>query len=136
MVSGKANQPLFHQIRDCSVMVLLMLYSVASLRIDSLHQFFHAENIVELHSAEQESNPCHKSIYHQQSEEGCAHQSHISQNDKCPLCEYKVTSDELLAAFHEEVLQLPSSIYFITYSGDFFPTLPFANGLRGPPSLI
>jgi ferredoxin len=83
---------LFRQI--CWVL-LLALYAAASLKVDSFHELFHAQEIKELHSAEQESNPCHKSVYHQQTENGCEHKSHITENTKCSLCEFNVTPDQL-----------------------------------------
>ncbi len=123
-------------LRSFAVLLLLVLYSVASLRIDSLHQFFHSRNIVELHSAEQERNPCHKNIYHQQREAGCKHQSHLTENAKCPLCEFKISSDEWLttpgAAPH--AFQLPAIQFY--YPEEIpSPSLFLLSG-RSPPQHV
>lgn len=38
-----------------------------------------------LHSAEHENNPCHRSIYHHDTDHGCQHESHITSDDACSL---------------------------------------------------
>lgn len=78
-------------------LVLLLVYAASALRLNSIHQLFHAEKITELHSAEKESDPCHKNIYHQQKESGCEHKSHITENTKCNFCEYSGGFKEILS---------------------------------------
>lgn len=75
---------------------LLLIYVASSIRLDSIHQLFHAENITELHSVEKETNPCHRNIYHQQNGKGCEHKSHLTQNSKCPFCEHSTNSKTIL----------------------------------------
>lgn len=75
---------------------LLPIYTASTIRLDSIHQLFHAENITELHTAEKETDPCHKNIYHQQKSKGCEHKSHITQSTKCPFCEHSANSKTIL----------------------------------------
>ena len=91
-------------------LALLLLYSVSSLRIDSVHQLFHAENVTELHSAEKENDPCHKNIYHQQKESGCEHKSHITENSKCSFCEYGGGFKEILLTRFDAAITFQQSI--------------------------
>ena len=95
---------------------LLAVYAASSLRLDSIHQLFHAENITELHSVEKEGDPCHKNIYHQQKASGCEHKSHIIQNTKCPVCEYNNTNPKEFFPDQSDVTQYFEStelkIYF------------------------
>lgn len=122
--------------RDFSLLALLILYSAASLRVDSLHQFFHAEEIVELHSLEHESDPCHKSIYHQQSEKGCHHQSHLSSNTKCPLCEHKVSSDELCFILEkDQTINYSTSSEILVKENLSSPSIFLSSG-RAPPQYV
>jgi hypothetical protein len=87
------------RIQQACWVLLLVLYGAAALKVDSVHELFHAQELKELHSPEQENNPCHKSVYHQEAEKGCEHKSHITENTKCPLCEYNVTPDQLVNEF-------------------------------------
>lgn len=64
----------------------LLLYLVGTVELDSFHSLFHSNEEVVLHSAQQEANSCHNAIYHQQKNNVCQHQSHITQLKKCPLC--------------------------------------------------
>jgi hypothetical protein len=88
--------PTWPYLRQAAWCLLLVLYSLAAVRVESVHAVFHAQEVAELHSPEHESNPCHKSIYHQEQQTGCAHPSHFTENKKCPLCEYHATGDQLL----------------------------------------
>jgi hypothetical protein len=116
------------------VAALIILYAAASLRIDSLHQYFHGDEIANLHSPEQEINPCHKSIYHQQRDNGCDHRSHVSTSSKCPVCECKVATDDWIV--EPPLSPLPSQFSLGPPAGaDDAPTAfnPLLFG-RAPPS--
>lgn len=63
---------------------LLFLYFLGSSGIESIHKFFHEE--VVLHTAEDESDPCHLTLYHQQRDGSCDHTSHFVEKEKCSLC--------------------------------------------------
>jgi hypothetical protein len=89
-------------------LVLLLVYTAASLKLDSIHQLFHVENITELHSIEKESDPCHKNIYHQQKASGCEHKSHITENVKCPVCECNSNTKEIIPGQDEIIIHFKS----------------------------
>ena len=103
-------------IWSCATVLLLLVYTASSLRLDSIHQLFHVEDITELHSVEKESDPCHKNIYHQQKASGCAHKSHITQNTKCTICEYNNANSKEILSGQDTAIQLFQSaelkIYF------------------------
>jgi len=120
-------------LRDFSLVALLVLYSAASLRIDSLHQLFHAEEIVELHSPEQESNPCHKSIYHQQTKKGCEHTSHFTLNTKCPLCEYNGGSEQLICIPQTDQSKIQTASSSLSFQENLLASPIFLLSDRGPP---
>jgi len=119
---------------DFPLWVLLVLYSAAALRVDSFHKLFHAEELTSLHSELQESNPCHKTIYHQQQKEGCAHQSHITENIKCPLCEFNIGSDKLFTALDEPQPLTNRSTFSLGFIRDVGIVIIFSHSGRSPPS--
>jgi hypothetical protein len=115
------------------VLVFLVFYAAASLRINSIHEFFHSENLVELHSAEQESNPCHISIYHQR-EAGCEHKSHITESTKCSACECKVSVDDVtqISSVTQTSFQFPLNEF--PFSGEILSCSDLTFSERAPPT--
>ena len=113
-----------------------MLYAAAAVKINSFHDLFHGQERVELHSPEQETSPCHKSVYHQQSEKGCEHKSHITENTKCPLCEFNVTPDQLI----EGISALSKTERDQSNAIVWFDTEPASANViltsRGPPAIV
>lgn len=73
------------------VLFLAALYLLGNVEIQSFHSFFHADE-VELHSAINESNGCHQSVYHNKSKESCNHNAHVVELKKCPLCQLTLQS--------------------------------------------
>ena len=113
MIRKKSRQ--ISWLGSITTLCLLLIYIASSVRLDSIHQLFHAENISELHSAEKETNPCHKNIYHQEKGKGCEHKSHITQNSKCPFCEHSANSKTILEtqiALSEPFHQIDLVIFF------------------------
>lgn len=122
-------------LRQACWILLLALYAATALKADSIHELLHAREFAELHSVEQESNPCHKSVYHQEAEKGCEHKSHITENTKCPLCEYNGSADELLTNYHaafDEILT--TSLPILVLEGFQFAQV-LAHADRGPPTI-
>jgi hypothetical protein len=62
---------------------ILGIYAIGTLPKDFLHQLIHAKEFAELHSHQNENNPCHIHIYHQSFVEGCHHDSHITEKESC-----------------------------------------------------
>jgi hypothetical protein len=121
-------------LRQTCWVLLLTLYAAASLKVDSFHELFHAQELKELHSTEQENNPCHKSVYHQQAENGCEHKSHITENTKCPLCEFNVSPDqlanELSAKSETRIVQIKQTVWL----GEEPASVDISLSSRGPPA--
>jgi hypothetical protein len=122
-------------LRQACWVLLLALYAAAALKVDSIHELLHAREFAELHSIEQENNPCHKSIYHQEAERGCEHQSHITENTKCPLCEYSSSADELLTCQRADSDEVVTTSLLIFACDDIPLTRTLAHADRGPPTI-
>ncbi|MFM7193844.1 MAG: hypothetical protein ACKO3B_09630 [Bacteroidota bacterium] len=75
------------QSRNAFLLFLAVLYSAGSLQIDSLHRLLHQHGERALHTPEQEQNPCHRVVFHDQPQGSCEHPTHFSESKKCPLCQ-------------------------------------------------
>jgi len=53
-------------VRAFSVILLVILYCLATLRLDSVRRLFGHHEDATLHTPEQEEAPCHIAIYHQE----------------------------------------------------------------------
>lgn len=73
-------------IKLLSLLVLLSFYLIGTVEFSSFHAAFHPADESGLHSAINESNACHQTIYHNVSGKNCEHTSHIVSLKKCPLC--------------------------------------------------
>ena len=116
-----------------ATLVLLLVYGASSLRLDSIHQIFHAENIAELHSAKKESDPCHKNVYHQQKKSGCEHKSHITENTKCPVCEYSGSIKALVPETLNADIAFEQPIAEFFYYAQVHSPFIYRYAGRGPP---
>jgi hypothetical protein len=122
-------------LRQTCWVLLLALYAAAALKVDSIHELVHAREFAELHSVEQENNPCHKSVYHQEAEKGCEHKSHITENTKCTLCEYNSSADELLTDSSTNSEETPTTSLPILPSEGFQSSSVLVHADRGPPTI-
>jgi hypothetical protein len=68
-----------------AVVILATAYIIGNSPGEALHKLFHNQETV-VHTVDQEKDSCHRTIYHQEKEDGCKHKSHISKVDKCTLC--------------------------------------------------
>jgi hypothetical protein len=57
--------------------LLLVLFAAGTSNLELLHSFAHSHDAAVTHSSEQESDPCHRAIYHSDIEQGCHHDSHL-----------------------------------------------------------
>jgi len=93
-------------LKACWVILFLFLYLIGSSRIESFHKLFVQHNPPELHAAEQEADPCHRNIYHQEQSGDCEHTTHIVDNHKCLLSDSQIHSAQIL---ENDVIVIPAS---------------------------
>lgn len=90
MKEKKANNFRFERMRILAVAVLLT-YALSFFQNHFLHYTHQQDHDHELHSAEQEQDPCHVAEYHQG--QACGHETHVKASDRpCDLCQLLVTS--------------------------------------------
>jgi len=112
--------------------ILLFLYIAGNVEVDSFHQLFHAYE-KELHSSEQEKDPCHRAIYHDSKKDGCDHKTHLTEIKKCPLCHVVPHNEQNIAAGHSHeghfLQDAFNNAFYLSQSGEIFSDL----SVRGPP---
>jgi len=118
-------------MKTLSGVFLLFLYLAGNVQIDGFHQLFHAKD--ELHSVEQELDPCHRAIYHDAEKDGCGHKTHLTEIKKCPLCHVVPHNAQHLSSSHSvESFSLPNifdDASCAIHVGEIFNSL----SARGPP---
>ncbi len=97
----KGRKDLGGRIKPFFAAVLLFLYVLGNVQVESFHQAFHSLEKA-LHSTEQEKDPCHRAIYHEATKEGCDHKTHVTAVKKCPLCH--------VVPFNEQLLTVSNSV--------------------------
>jgi hypothetical protein len=94
--TSKIARTLKKPLKACSVILLLFLYLLGSAGIESLHNFLHEQERSALHVVENERDPCHVTIYHDEGNAGCDHASHIVKEDTCSLCDSQLHNAHII----------------------------------------
>ncbi|MBL7870650.1 MAG: hypothetical protein JNM78_03490 [Cyclobacteriaceae bacterium] len=68
-----------------AVVLLAAAYISGNSPGEAFHKFFHNQETL-VHTVDQEKDSCHRTIYHQEKEDGCKHKTHISKVEQCTLC--------------------------------------------------
>ena len=113
---------------------LLLLYGAGSTQTGYLHQLFHPDEIATVHSAKEELDPCHQSIYHG-SVKGCRHDFHMTKVPSCGLV-HTISQSHLHFFFAQpsRVVILKAGPPVQSDQGRVLPLLETVF-LRGPPSV-
>jgi hypothetical protein len=98
-------------VKTVSAVLLLLLYFTGSVQVESLHNAFHSFEQA-LHSTEQEEDPCHRAIYHDEKENACEHKTHVTAVKKCPLCHVVPFSDQQLGTQYKFEVIFPADEYY------------------------
>jgi hypothetical protein len=112
---GIGNQSM-DKLRIFAALVLLSAYLIGNIQFEVLHEALHQHDEAVSHSLEAEQDACHRSIYHDDADNGCVHPTHLTSAETCPLSDVIVLSDQLFIAestcvfvgkvsFHVEKLQ-------------------------------
>lgn len=120
-------------ILNVLVLVLLVLYLAGTSQFETLHAFVHGHDQVEAHTAEEEADPCHRLIYHDDVAKGCGHASHLIASDRCEMCDLVCHSDQCLVddIFLRE--SQPSETYLNSYEQNPNTCWCAAASSRAPP---
>lgn len=119
-------------MRTISVLLLLLVYFVGSVQIESIHSIFHDVELA-LHSSEQEEDPCHRAIYHDAKDDACDHATHITAVKKCPLCHVVPFNDQHLPDQNSFRFFSSADTYFSEYFESGFKSAVTHLPARAPP---
>ncbi|MBL0740332.1 hypothetical protein [Chryseolinea lacunae] len=100
-------------LKSGCVLLWLLLYGVGSLSNEGIHAFFH-NNEVALHTVQEEKDPCHRNIFHQDNK-SCEHKTHVAKLRKCPLCQFSFHADQWLSQeAHTDNVEFVSAVPMAT----------------------
>lgn len=129
--SGKAKQ----RIASLLALLLLALYVIGTSPVALIHEFAHDHQVLVTHSQEQEKDPCHRLVYHNDVEAGCDHDVHLTASDTCQMCDLAYHGDQtLLLAASYPVLKF-SDQYFDGYKVSLDAYWAIRSSSRAPPVL-
>jgi hypothetical protein len=98
VIRKKNNKAYFPTcVKTWSGILLLIFYLLAS-HVQDIHRSLHKEHQQSvLHSPQQEEDPCHRNLFHHE-ENTCEHKTHISNAERCSLCEWVIEKEEWIAS--------------------------------------
>lgn len=123
-------------IMKVAVLLLLALYFGGSSHLEFLRSFVYDHHVVVVHSEEQEKDPCHRLIYHDDTEQGCGHDSHLIGSDECQMCDLVYQGDQTLLSNNEFESENFSNKFFVLYKENIYSYRDAIRSSRAPPVLI
>ncbi len=82
-------------LKGWAVISLLFLYLLGSFNVESFHSLFHQHEATVLHTEQNEADHCHITLYHQERDGGCNHDSHLVNEEKCSICDVQLNNNQL-----------------------------------------
>jgi hypothetical protein len=117
-------------------LLLLVLYVCGTSHLELLHSFVHKHEVGVAHSDEQEKDPCHRLIYHNDTEQGCGHDSHLVVSDKCEMCDLVYHGDHaFLSNIEFEPENFPNK-FFSLFKENLDSYWAVISSSRAPPTFI
>jgi hypothetical protein len=125
------------KFRAVTSLGLLVLYLWAGLNLDFVHKQVHEKDLVELHSAIHEGDPCHRFIYHHDKINGCEHASHIISNDVCKVCQLFSHANHFHLATKISGIENDHCVdsYEVIQTDPIFYEVKYTRFQRGPPQV-
>lgn len=106
MQKSKTIAFLINQGKNALVFTTLLVYLMGSISFESLHKLFVNHSHTQAHTPQQEENPCHIALFHQERAGGCEHPTHFIEIDNCTLCDHSLPvlaallSESVADSFH------------------------------------
>jgi len=123
------------QLQTLFAGVMMLCYLAANVEFDSLHQLAHAHHDVAVsHNEVDESDPCHRKLYHHDFSGGCSHKAHFVASKKCGLCDHHLSIDKIfIVTDAPSVTAVANDAYAIDLDGDVRTPIHYLPA-RGPPA--
>lgn len=118
-----------------TVVSLLLLYALGSSNFQFFHSLLHEHLATELHTDQNEADPCHITLYHQDRDGGCDHDSHIVKHESCSLCHAQVPPAQIVEA---SLVPLPRtcSLHYFNLIAVYTEGIDFQPSGRAPPTSV
>lgn len=116
-------------------LLLVVLYMLSSPGAGILHSIVHETKQVVSHAGEDEKDPCHRSIYHNGTQGGCSHGTHLIASDKCPMCDIVFHVDQDVS-IRLSVSHIDSSEPFGLYRSLLDSHHAVISSSRAPPEFV
>lgn len=113
---GKIVRATCQLAKGWAVISLLFLYVLGSSNIESFHSLFHEHEATVLHTEQNEADPCHIALYHQERDGGCHHDSHLIKEDNCSLCHAQLHNAQIAEV---SSVTLPVTFCVVSSSNSF-----------------
>ena len=131
--SNRKHNVLIRRLQSIAVLLLLLVYIAANVEFEAFHQELHADDHI-THTEADEHDPCHLSLDHQNTQEGCHHHAHFTTIKKCPLCHVSVVTEKILTALPVFVASTAPDHHISTTFPSAVQASPQRLLSRGPPS--
>lgn len=113
---------------------LILLYLTGSLQLDSIHRLIHKHDDRSVHTIELEQNACHRSVFHQNTENSCNHPTHFSELKKCPWCFGSIQHESILTGSFALLEKSYPKKSFQHFQESLIVAETYSAGIRGPPT--
>lgn len=130
---GVCQKPGRMDFRALVAALLLIVYTSGSITADLLHHAIHDHRNHELHSPATEADPCHRAIFHNDTEKGCHHKAHLTDVEKCKYSHIVFQAQQLLIREQVAAPTPERAHHFISYYAPLTATSLREPLLRGPP---
>lgn len=122
-------------LRWFAALSLMLLYGAGSTQTGYLHQLFHPDEVAEIHTPKQESDPCHRSLFHGVAD-ACDHEFHVVKVSSCGLVHIIGQSHLLFSFGHPGDGPFPIATCTSFSDQGEYQSTPHTLCLRGPPATI
>lgn len=117
-------------------LLLLVLYIAGPSHLELLHSFVHDDDVAVTHSEEKEKDPCHRLVYHNDTAQGCVHDSHLIVSDKCQMCDLAHHGDQTALSNMGFVPGESPAQHFDFYKLNLDSYWAVISSSRAPPALV
>lgn len=115
---------------------LLLLYIAGTSQLEWVHSFAHDQGQRVSHGDEQELDPCHRQIHHNDKEQGCDHDAHLIVSDKCQMCDLACQADQTIFCAVDFATADFLAYYIAFYKGNPGSYRSLLSSSRAPPAVM
>lgn len=126
---------LAERVKAFCALFLLLTYLIGNNQFAAFHKLLHKnEGRLVTHSAEQEKDRCHRTIYHYEKNK-CEHRSHLTAIEKCNVCHLVFHTDQVTISHTPEAFIKTYSIIIECPVSAQLADIVISYPSRGPPTV-